>query len=74
MQVDQVIGAPQLRIVVNRHEIARYGINVEEVQQTIRTAIGGETAGQIFEDVKDLIFIVRFEPEYQNNMGPSAVY
>ncbi len=68
VQVDQVSGAPQLSIVINRHEIARYGINVEDVQQAVRTAIGGETAGQIFEDVKRFDIYVRFEEEFRKDM------
>lgn len=68
VQVDQVSGAPQLSIVINRHEIARYGINVEDVQQVIRTAIGGETSGQIFEDVKRFDIYVRFEEEFRKDM------
>ncbi|MFH1421258.1 MAG: efflux RND transporter permease subunit, partial [Planctomycetota bacterium] len=68
VQVDQVSGAPQLSIVINRHEIARYGINVEDVQNTIRTAIGGEAAGQIFEGVKRFNIYVRFEEEFRKDM------
>ena len=68
VQVDQVSGAPQLSIVIDRHEIARYGINVEDVQQVIRTAIGGETAGQIFEDVKRFDIYVRFDEEFRKDM------
>ncbi|MDY0081978.1 MAG: CusA/CzcA family heavy metal efflux RND transporter [Ignavibacteriaceae bacterium] len=68
VQVDQVSGTPQLSIVINRHEIARYGINVEDVQHTIRTAIGGETAGQIFEGVKRFDIYVRFDEEYRKDM------
>ncbi len=63
VQVDQVTGAPQLKIVINRHSIARYGINVEDVQQVIRTAVGGETAGQIFEEIRRFDILVRFTPE-----------
>ncbi len=63
VQVDQVTGAPQLKIAVNRHSIARYGINVEDVQQVIRTAVGGETAGQIFEEIRRFDILVRFTPE-----------
>lgn len=67
VQVDQVSGAPQLSITINRHQIARYGINVEDVQQVIRTAIGGETAGQIFEGVKRFNIYVRFAKEFRND-------
>ena len=68
VQVDQVSGAPQLSIVINRHKIARYGINVEDVQQVIKTAIGGEAAGQIFEDVKRFDIYVRFDEEFRKDM------
>ena len=71
IQVDQVSGTPQLRIVVNRHDIARYGVNVEDVQQVIRTAVGGETAGQIFEGIRRFDILVRFEPEYRTT--PEAI-
>ncbi len=71
IQVDQVSGTPQLRIVVNRHDIARYGVNVEDVQQVIRTAVGGETSGQIFEGIKRFDILVRFEPEYRTT--PEAI-
>jgi cobalt-zinc-cadmium resistance protein CzcA len=42
VQKDQVTGTPQLRIRVNREALARYGINVEDVQEVIRMAIGGD--------------------------------
>lgn len=67
VQADQVSGAPQLSIVINRHEIARYGINVEDVQNAVRTAIGGEAAGQIFEGVKRFDIYVRFDEEFRKN-------
>jgi hypothetical protein len=38
VQVDQVSGTPQLIIRVNRKAVSRYGINVEDVQATIRVA------------------------------------
>ena len=63
VQVDQITGAPQLKISINRHNIARYGINVEDVQQVIKAAIGGEIAGQIFEGIKRFDILVRFKPE-----------
>ena len=63
IQVDQISGKPQLRIKINRHAIARYGINLADVQEVIRTAVGGETAGQIFEGIRRFDILVRFMPE-----------
>ncbi len=62
VQKDQVTGTPQLRIRIDRQAIARYGINVEDVQNVIRTAVGGETAGQIFEGIRRFDIFVRFTP------------
>lgn len=38
---DRIVGKPYLHLNINREEISRYGLNVEDVQQTIETAIGG---------------------------------
>lgn len=67
IQVDQVSGKPQLKITVDRHLIARYGLNLADVQEVIKTAIGGETAGQIFEGIKRFDIFVRFAPKFRNN-------
>lgn len=60
VQPDQVAGMPQLLIRPDRKAIARYGINMEDVQNVIRTAIGGETVGQIFEEIRRFDILVRF--------------
>ena len=65
VQVDQVSGTPQLLIRVDRQAIARYGINVADVQEVIRAAVGGETAGHLFEGVRRFDILVRFAPEYR---------
>jgi heavy metal efflux system protein len=62
VQPDQVTGTPQLRIQPDRAAIARYGLNIADVQQIIRTAIGGETAGQIFEGIRRFDIYVRYAP------------
>lgn len=67
VQKDQVTGTPQLRIRVDRQAIARYGINVEDVQNVIRTAVGGETAGQIFEGIRRFDINVRFVKEARDS-------
>ncbi|NOX90032.1 MAG: efflux RND transporter permease subunit [Calditrichaeota bacterium] len=71
VQADQISGTPQLLIKVDRHAIARYGINVEDVQEVIRAAVGGETAGQIFEGVRRFDILVRFAPEFRST--PEAI-
>ncbi len=60
VQKDQVTGTPQLRIIVDRDKISRYGLNIDQVQSAVRTAIGGEKAGQIFEGIKRFDILVRY--------------
>lgn len=60
VQMDQVTGTPQLLIRVDREAIARYGINVADVQEIIGTAVGGEEAGQIFEGIRRFGILVRY--------------
>ncbi|MCB0261527.1 MAG: efflux RND transporter permease subunit [Calditrichaeota bacterium] len=71
VQADQVSGTPQLLIKVDRHAIARYGINISDVQQVIRAAVGGETAGQIFEGIRRFDVLVRFAEDFRNT--PEAI-
>ncbi|WP_421788688.1 efflux RND transporter permease subunit [Hyphobacterium sp.] len=67
VQTDQVTGAPQLRITVNREAISRYGLNVEDVLSVVRTAIGGSQAGQVFEGVRRFDIIVRYREQDRVN-------
>ena len=68
VQKDQVTGTPQLRITIDHEAIARYGINVEDVQQVIQTAVGGEEAGQIFEGIRRFDIVVRYTPENRRSL------
>jgi cobalt-zinc-cadmium resistance protein CzcA len=60
VQVDQVTGTPQLLIRPDRQAIARYGLNLADVQQVIRVAVGGAAAGEVFEGVRRFGIYVRY--------------
>ncbi len=63
LQVDQVSGTPQLVIRPDRHAIARYGLNLADIQEVIRSAVGGVTAGQVFEGIRRFDIYVRYETD-----------
>ncbi|MBC9888586.1 MAG: CusA/CzcA family heavy metal efflux RND transporter [Opitutae bacterium] len=67
VQKDQSSGTPQLLITINREAIARYGINVTDVQDVISAAVGGTEAGQIFEGVRRFDIFIRFAEETRNS-------
>jgi len=71
VQVDQVIGAPQLLIRPNREAAARWGMNLGAVQEMIRAAVGGVSAGEIFEGTRRFDINVRFAPEARST--PEAI-
>lgn len=68
VKVEQVTGLPQLQIKVDRGKIARYGINVADVNQIIETAIGGKSAGEVFEGERRFDLIVRFKEDARNSV------
>jgi cobalt-zinc-cadmium resistance protein CzcA len=63
VQVDQVTGTPQLLIRPDFEAIARHGMNLADVQHTIRAAVGGQEAGQVFEGVRRFDILVRYAPD-----------
>jgi cobalt-zinc-cadmium resistance protein CzcA len=69
--VEQVIGKYQLRIDIDRAVIARYGINVADVQQIIEMGIGGTAVSQVFEGVKRFDIYVRYQERFRRD--PEAI-
>ena len=68
VQVEQFTGQNHIQILLNRERIARYGVNINEIQETIEAAIGGITLGQIYEEQKRFDIFLRFEPEYRGDI------
>jgi cobalt-zinc-cadmium resistance protein CzcA len=57
--VEQVTGLPVLQITPDRAALARFGLNVGDVQNVVAVSIGGVEAGQIFEGDRRFPIIVR---------------
>lgn len=71
ISVEATSGLPVLQIRIRRNDIARYGINVGDVQDIIETAIGGATVGEVVEGVARYDMVVRFEEPFRRN--PDAI-
>ena len=63
----QELGQPSLAIKINRANIARYGLNVADINGVIQTAIGGDVATQVVQGEKQFDLIVRLEQQYRDN-------
>uniref|UniRef100_UPI0026380497 efflux RND transporter permease subunit n=1 Tax=uncultured Caulobacter sp. TaxID=158749 RepID=UPI0026380497 len=57
--VEQVTGLPVLQITPDRAALARLGLNVDDVQSVVATAIGGTVTGQVFEGDRRFDVVVR---------------
>ncbi len=63
----QELGQPSLSIKINRAAIARYGLNVADINAVVQTAIGGDAATQVVQEEKQFDLIVRLEQEFRDN-------
>jgi cobalt-zinc-cadmium resistance protein CzcA len=68
VQAEQVTGLPMLTVRPNRERLARYGLNVADIQTTLATAVGGRQAGQIFEGDRRFDVVVRLHDEYREDI------
>jgi heavy metal efflux system protein len=67
------LGQPTVQIEIDRARAARYGLAPGDINATIRTAIGGEAAGDLYEPGSDRHFpiVVRLAPQFRQN--PEAI-
>ena len=63
----QELGQPSLAIAIKRERIARYGLNVDDVNKLIEAAVGGDTATQVVQQEKQFDLVVRLEQQYRDN-------
>ncbi|MDT8285727.1 MAG: efflux RND transporter permease subunit [Elusimicrobiales bacterium] len=68
---DRIVGKPYLHLNIDRDEIARYGLSVEDVQQTIETAIGGMKITSTVEGRERFPVRVRYPRELRDD--PSSI-
>jgi len=66
LRVEQVSGQPYLTVAIDRNAIARYGINAQDINEIVETAIGGKAATEVLEGDKRFEAVLRF-PEGRRN-------
>ena len=67
LTVVRELGQPSLVIDADRQKIARYGINVADVEAVVQAGIGGQAATQVIQGEKLFDLIVRMEPQFRSN-------
>jgi len=69
IQVEKVTGASQISVIYNREKIARYGLNIVDLNRILRAAFAGYSAGVVFEEEKRFDLVVRFEQNYRKDIS-----
>jgi cobalt-zinc-cadmium resistance protein CzcA len=67
LTVVRELGQPSLIVDADRQKIARYGINVADVEAVVQAAVGGQAATQVIQGEKLFDLVVRMEPQYRSN-------
>jgi len=65
---EKVTGLPQVVIKYNRDGMAKYDLNVADVNKVVNTAFAGQTAGQVYEEEKRFDMVVRLDGAARKNM------
>jgi len=68
--VPPLLGQPTIRIDINRQRAARYNLSPGDINATIQAAVGGQVAGDLYENGSDRHFplLVRLAPQYRQNI------
>ncbi|HET9741812.1 MAG TPA: CusA/CzcA family heavy metal efflux RND transporter [Terriglobales bacterium] len=67
LTVVRELGQPSLLVDVNRDKIARYGINVSDVEAVIEAAVGGQAVTQVVQGEKLFDLVVRMQPQFRSS-------
>ena len=67
--IEKVEGLPQMSVTFNRNKIARYGLNISEVNQLITMGFAGGTVGNVFEGEKRFDLVIRLDENNRKNLS-----
>ena len=68
VQVEQFSGQNHIQIVLDREKFARFGLNIEDAQNTIEAALGGMILGQIYEEQKRFDIFLRLQEQSRKDV------
>ncbi|MEO8217440.1 MAG: CusA/CzcA family heavy metal efflux RND transporter [Acidobacteriota bacterium] len=71
ISVVRELGQPSLTITPDRGKIARYGLNVSDINGLIEAAVGGAVATQVVQGERSFDLVVRLEPQFRQT--PQAI-
>jgi cobalt-zinc-cadmium resistance protein CzcA len=67
--IEPIDGLPQLIITYNRDLIAQYGLNIQDINRVVNTALAGQSSGLVYEDERRFDLVVRLANEQRQNVN-----
>jgi cobalt-zinc-cadmium resistance protein CzcA len=68
VKVEQTAGLPVLTVQIDRDAIARYGLDIADVQEVVETAFGGSVVGEVLEGDRRFDLVVRLPEEVRSDL------
>lgn len=68
LSAEKISGQPYLTVTIDRSKIARYGLNISDVQKVIEIAVAGKTVSQLYEENRSFDISVRLPEEKRNSL------
>ncbi|WP_217588933.1 efflux RND transporter permease subunit [Burkholderia sp. GbtcB21] len=68
VKVEQTTGLPVLTVNLDRDKLARYGVSVADLQDTVAAAVGGQKAGTLFQGDRRFDIVVRLPDELRSDI------
>ena len=68
LATEKVSGQPYLTVNIDRSKIARYGLNISDVQSVIEIAVAGKSASRFYEENRSFDITVRLPEEKRNSL------
>jgi len=68
LKIEQLAGMPMVTIDIDRAAVARYGLNVQDVQEVVEIALGGREAGRVLEGDRRFELVVRMPERLRGNI------
>lgn len=66
--LEKVVGLPEMNVKFDRAKIARYGLNIEELNQMVAMGFAGRSAGSVFEGEKRFDLVMRLQENQRNDI------
>lgn len=68
VQVEQFTGQNHIGIVLDREAVARYGLSIRDIQETVEAAVGGIVLGHVYEEQRKFDIFLRYADPYRSDL------